>query len=78
VPVVDLTQSLPGFENSMVLTRAASLIQFRVIDGDEYRHTRETSKAGCYHYKRCPVTFELARFLQDPAAYADVLTGYLR
>jgi urea carboxylase len=78
VPVVDLTQSLPGFENSMVLTRAASLIQFRVIGGDEYRHIRDTSKAGRYQYKRSPVTFELARFLQDPTAYADVLTGQLR
>ncbi|MET4427728.1 MULTISPECIES: carboxyltransferase domain-containing protein [unclassified Mycolicibacterium] len=78
VPVVDLTQSIPGFETSMVLTRAASLLKFRVIDGDEYRHTRECSKAGHYEYRRRPVTFELARYLQNPDAYAAALTGHLR
>ncbi|WP_280394369.1 5-oxoprolinase subunit B family protein [Nocardia brasiliensis] len=78
VPVVDLGQTLPGFENSMVLTKAAGLIRFRPIDGDQYRDIRASSKSGTYQYNRRPVAFVLARFLDDPLGYAAELAGELR
>ncbi|MFB8280362.1 5-oxoprolinase subunit B family protein [Nocardia colli] len=78
VPVVDLDQTIPGFEDSKVLTTASSLILFRSIDGDEYRDLRAASKKGTYRYNRHPVTFVLSRFLDDPLGYAAELTGELR
>ncbi|MEU7144732.1 carboxyltransferase domain-containing protein [Nocardia sp. NPDC046473] len=78
VPVVDLDQTIPGFEDSKVLTTASSLIMFRSIDGDEYRDMRASSKKGTYRYNRHPVTFVLSRFLDDPVGYVEELTGALR
>lgn len=78
VPVVDLDQTIPGFEDSKVLTIASSLILFRSIDGDEYRDMRASSKKGTYRYNRHPITFVLSRFLDDPLGYAAELTGELR
>ncbi|MEV6558510.1 carboxyltransferase domain-containing protein [Nocardia sp. NPDC051756] len=78
VPVVDLDQTIPGFEDSKVLTTVSSLILFRSIDGDEYRDMRASSKKGTYRYNRHPVTFVLSRFLDDPLGYAAELTGELR
>lgn len=73
VPVVDLTKTLPGFRDSMVLARASTLIQFRPIDGDEYADLRTASKLGAYHYRRHPVTFVLAAYLADRIGYAQRL-----
>ncbi|KXF52800.1 allophanate hydrolase [Rhodococcus sp. SC4] len=78
VPVVDLTQTTPGFEKSKVLTKASSLIQFRPIHGDQYQEIRASSKMGIYQYNRHPVTFILSRFLDDPIGYAEKLKGELR
>ena len=78
VPVVDLTQTTPGYEKSMVLTKSSSLIQFRPIHGDQYRDIRVSSKMGTYQYNRHPVTFVLSRFLDDPIGYAEELKEVVR
>ncbi|MFD9669143.1 allophanate hydrolase subunit 1 [Rhodococcus sp. NPDC059968] len=78
VPVVDLAQTTPGFQKSMVLTTSSSLIQFRPIHGDQYSEIRASSKMGIYQYNRHPVTFVLSRFLDDPVGYAAELKGTLR
>ncbi len=62
----------------MVLTKAAGLIRFRPIDGDQYRDIRTSSKSGTYQYNRRPAAFMLARFLDDPLGYAEELAGELR
>jgi urea carboxylase len=73
VPVVDLSQTLPGFADSMVLAHASTLIQFRPIDGDEYQDLRKASKSRCYHYVRRPITFALAEYLADQDGYPQRL-----
>ena len=78
VPVVDLSQTLPGFADSAVLAHVSTLIQFRAIGGDEYHDLRVMSKSGRYQYLRGPVTFSLAEFLADQDGYPQRLCRALR
>lgn len=78
VPVVDLSQTLPGFADSAVLAHVSTLIRFRAIGGDEYHDLRVMSKSGRYQYVRGPVTFSLAEFLADQDGYPQRLCRALR
>lgn len=77
VPVVDLSQTRPGFTESMVLARASTLIQFRSIDSDQYQNLRRASEGGSYQYLRRPVIFALAEYLADQTGYPQRLSRVL-
>ncbi|WP_033290448.1 5-oxoprolinase subunit B family protein [Amycolatopsis jejuensis] len=78
IPVVDLTGSQPGFEDSVVLTPISTLIQFRAVDRPEYDDIRERVAAGAYAVAEHPVDFSLPAFTEDPAGYARTLKELLR
>lgn len=77
-PVMDPSQTLPDFRDDMVLPRNGMLFQYRAVDADEYAAIRVDVEAGSYRYRRSPVAFELARFLDNPLAYNAVLQEKLR
>lgn len=77
VPVFDMTQTSPGFENSLVLARPGTIFKYRPIDYDEYFETRASVECGQYQYRRSPVKFNYAEFVQDTDGYNSRLMGQL-
>lgn len=77
VPVFDITQSNPGFEESMVLARPGTIFKYRPIDYDEYFEIRASAECGQYLYQRSPVHFNYADFIQDIDGYNTRLMGEL-
>ncbi|MFD1211635.1 allophanate hydrolase subunit 1 [Arthrobacter sp. GCM10027362] len=69
VPVFDMTQTNPGFEKSIVLAQPGTIFKYRPIDYDEYFETRASVECGQYHYRRSPVHFNYAEFVQDIDGY---------
>jgi urea carboxylase len=76
-PVFDLAQELPDFSTDPVLARAGMIIKYRPIDRDEYDAIRKDVENTAYHYRRVPVEFSLAGFLDDPLAYDKSLLNEL-
>lgn len=68
-PIFDPTQSLPDFEDFMVLFRTGDIVKYRPVDEAEYREIEAEVAAGTYKYKQAPVTFTLSQALEDPEAY---------
>lgn len=71
--VLDVEQSLPGFEESMVYLNPGDLISYRQIDREEYDRIRTAVEDGTYEYTTGEVTFEPEAFFADPYAYNDQL-----
>lgn len=72
-PIYDPTQSLPDFEDFMVLFRTGDIVKYRPVDEAEYREIEAEVAAGTYKYKQAPVTFTLAEALEDPDGYNSTL-----
>lgn len=68
-PIFDPTQSLPDFEDFMVLFRTGDIVKYRPVDEQEYRSIEAEVAAGTYRYKQVPVTFTLSDALADPEGY---------
>lgn len=68
-PIFDPAQSLPDFEEFMVLFRTGDIVKYRPVDEHEYREIETEVAAGTYRYKQVPVTFTLSDALADPEAY---------
>lgn len=77
VEVVDMKQELPGFENSMVLAKPATIFKFRSIGQEEYFSIRSRVESGQYHFRKSPVRFNLRGYLEDPDLYSERLIGEL-
>ena len=77
VPVFDMTQSNPGFEESIVLAQPGTIFKYRPIDYDEYFEIRASAECGQYIYRRSPVDFNYADFVQDIDGYNARLMGEL-
>lgn len=73
VPIFDPDQKLPDFEDSMVLFRTGDIVKYRAVDEAEYRAIEAEVEAGTYRYKQAPVTFSLAKALEDPYGYNRTL-----
>ena len=73
----DLAQKLPDFANDPVLAKAGMVVKYRPIDRDEYDTIRKDVENGTYRYRRVPVSFGLAAFLDDPLTYNRSLLSEL-
>ena len=76
-PVFDLSQTLPDFTDDPVLARAGMIVKYRSIDHEEYDAIRGEVDRGVYRYRRMPVDFGLAGFLEDPLSYNTTLLNEL-
>lgn len=72
--VLDVEQSLPGFEESMVYLDPGDIVTFRRIDREEYDRVRDAVESGTYEYAAGEVSFEPDEFFADPYGYNDRLT----
>lgn len=77
VPVVDMKQELPGFENSMVLAKPATIFKYTPIDQEQYFSIRSSVENGQYHFRKSPVLFNLQSYLEDPDRYGEELVKEL-
>lgn len=72
-PIYDPSQTLPDFEDFMVLFRTGDIVKYRPVDEAEYRSIEAEVAAGTYRYKQAPVTFTLSKALEDPDGYNRTL-----
>ncbi len=67
-PILDPTQTLPDYKESMILLNPGDILKFRAIDQDEYDAIRAQVDGGTFQFNSAPVKFSLADFLDDPDA----------
>lgn len=71
VEVLDVEQSLSGFEESMVYLNPGDIVTFRRIDRDEYDRIRNAVENDSYEYTTGAVAFEPDEFFADPYGYNE-------
>lgn len=76
-PVLDVTQTMPDFEESIVLPRAGDLLRYRSIDRSEFDTLRTQVEAGEFRYRQRDVEFSPAAFQRDPQSVNDSLLEVL-
>lgn len=76
-PVLDVTQTMPDFSDSIVFPRAGDILRYRSIDRDEFDSIRIEVEAGEFRYRQREVQFSPAAFLRDPQAVNDSLLEVL-
>jgi urea carboxylase len=76
-PVLDVTQTMPDFGDSIVFPRAGDILRYRAIDLGEFDTIRTQVEAGEFRYRQREVEFSPAAFLRDPQAVNDSLLEVL-
>ena len=76
-PVLDVTQTMPDFEESIVFPRAGDLLRYRSIDRSEFDALRTEVEAGEFRYRQRDIEFSPAAFLRDPQSVNDSLLEVL-
>lgn len=76
-PVLDVTQTMPDFDDSIVFPRAGDILRYRAIDRGEFDTVRAQVEAGEFRYRQRDVEFSPAAFLQDPQAVNNSLLEVL-
>lgn len=76
-PVLDVTQTMPDFNDSIVFPRAGDILRYRAIDRGEFDTIRTQVEAGKFRYRQRQVEFSPAAFLRDPQAVNDSLLEVL-
>ncbi|ATA24899.1 allophanate hydrolase [Brenneria goodwinii] len=76
-PIYDPQQSLDYFRESLVFFRAGDIVQFKPIDPQRYDEAIQAVEAGTFNLRIRPVTFELDKFVADPAGYKHYLQEVL-
>jgi urea carboxylase len=71
VEVLDVEQSLPQFEESIVLPDPGDILVFSQIDREEYDMIREEVEAGTYEYNIEEIDFVPDEFFEDPDGYNE-------
>ncbi len=71
IEVLDTEQTMPGFEESIVLPDPGDVLNFRQIDRAEYDAIREEVEAGEYEYTMSEIEFVPEQFFDDPEGYND-------
>jgi len=74
IEVLDVDQTLPDFQESMVFPNPGDVLNYRRIDRDEYDEIREEVEAGEYEYTTETVEFEPEEFFENPHEYNERLT----
>ena len=69
VEVLDVEQSLPQFEDSIVLPDPGDILVFSQIDREEYNSIREEIEVGTYEYNIEEIEFVPDEFFENPDVY---------
>jgi urea carboxylase len=72
-PIYDPEQTLPDFEDFLILFRPGDIVKFRPVDEAEYRDIQNRVEAGTWRYKQAPVTFDVESALAAPDTYNRTL-----
>lgn len=75
VPIFDPAQKAGHLKDNMVLFRPGDIVKFRPVGREEYDRLEAAVAEGTFRLDIRPVSFDLAAFLQDPAAYNRQLLG---
>lgn len=76
-PVLDVTQTMPDFDESIVFPRAGDILRYRAIDRGEFDTIRTQVEAGEFRYRQREVEFSPAAFLRDPQSVNDSMLEVL-
>ena len=80
MPIYDPKQQISYLREFMIFFRPGDIVKFRPVDRAEYDDDVKQVEAGRFHPLVKPVTFSLAAFHRDPAAYnaqlLEVLHGH--
>lgn len=74
IEVLDVDQTLPDFQASMVFPNPGDILSYRRIDREEYDAIREEIEAGTYELSYGSVTFSTDEFFESPSEYNERLT----
>lgn len=77
IEVLDTTQTLPDFRDSISLPNPGDIISYRQISREEYDAVREEITDGSYRFNSGTVTFHPDEFFRDPYAYNEEVMGVL-
>ncbi|MFI7482016.1 allophanate hydrolase subunit 1 [Kocuria sp. M1R5S2] len=72
-PIYEPEQTLPDFQDFLILFRPGDIVKFRPVEEAEYRAIQEQVEAGTWRYKQAPVTFDVEAALADPDTYNRTL-----
>jgi urea carboxylase len=78
VEVLDVDQSLPQFEESIVLPDPGDILVFSQIDRQEYDEIRSEVESGTYEYNIGQVDFVPEEFFDDPEGYNERVMEVLK
>jgi urea carboxylase len=76
-PIFDPAQGLPYMRDMMVFFRPGDIVKWKPIGRTEYDRDVAAVAAGNFDLRIRPVSFSLAEFLADPAAYNAALLATL-
>ena len=76
-PIYDPAQKLPYLRDFMAFFRPGDIVNWKPISREEYDRDVKAVEAGTFNLTVRPVTFSLATFLKDPAAYSRQLVETL-
>ena len=71
IEVIDIEQTLPDFEDRIVLPKSGDILKFRKIDREEYDSIRDEVEAKTYRTKTGTIEFNSKRFFEDPDSYNE-------
>lgn len=70
-PIYQPEQTLPDFQDFMVLFKPGDIVKFKPISEKEYQAIQDQTGAGSFRYRQVPFTFELDEALANPRAYNE-------
>jgi urea carboxylase len=76
-PVLDLSQSLKDFEDSIVFPKPGDIFNYRRVDQEEFDEIRAKVEDGSFEYRKADFNFHGDRALEDPHAYNEEILGAL-
>lgn len=68
-PIYDPSQSLPDFEEFLILFRPGDIVKFRPVDEEEYNDIQRQIANKTFTYRMANVTFNISEALSDPDAH---------
>ncbi|MGH3090042.1 MAG: 5-oxoprolinase subunit B family protein [Rubrobacteraceae bacterium] len=76
-PVLDVSQRLKDFEDSIVFPKPGDIFNYRNIDREEFDDIRAKVEDGTFEYRIREFTFHPEKSLADPHAYNEEMKGAL-
>jgi urea carboxylase len=76
-PVLDVSQSLKDFKESIVFPKPGDVFNYRGIDQEEFDEIRDKVEDGSFEYRIREFTFQADRSLEDPHGYNEEILGVL-